>query len=61
MKTILNLEGVKTLTKKEQTIINGAAGIRSCHMKNGRCCQKEGSVGIICDAGRCTMWGCLWF
>lgn len=63
MKTILNLEGIKTLSKEEQTNINGSAFRRgSCYEKGGLCCEStDGPRGDFCDAGYCGTWGCVFY
>ncbi len=62
MKTILNLKGVKTLSKEEQTGINGSARNTGCTQRGGQCCVNTGGPrGVFCDAGRCTRWGCVWY
>ncbi|WP_378187930.1 hypothetical protein ACE939_05915 [Aquimarina sp. W85] len=60
MKTILNLDGVKNLSKKEQRQVFGAARSR-CWQRGAQCCVSTAS-GDFCDAGRCNSNGyCLYY
>ncbi len=53
MKTILNLKGVKNLTKKEQQEISGAnASNRPWCGGRNLCCMYIGPR-LFCDSGRC--------
>ncbi|MDY8136757.1 hypothetical protein [Aquimarina sp. 2201CG5-10] len=61
MKSILNLEGAKKISKTEQTNILGGAGFNGCYEEGSRCCEHTGGPrGVFCDAGYCTRWGCVW-
>ncbi|GAA4273772.1 hypothetical protein U6A24_02455 [Aquimarina gracilis] len=63
MKSILDLKGVKNLSKKEQQNIAGAAGY-GCIQRGRKCCNQNPG-GEFCAIGRCTgvggNGGCLFF
>ncbi len=63
MKIILNLDGVKTLGKEEQSKISGAR--RYACTQRGRMCCEHAPGGPFCDAGICIgiggSGGCLWY
>ncbi len=60
MKSILNLKGVISLTKKDQVKILGSA--RSvCYQSGFRCCVGT-PHGDLCDAGVCNSNGyCVYY
>ncbi len=63
MKRILNVTGVKTLSKQEQGKISGA-GCCGCVQRGRNCCNLNPG-GEFCAPGRCTgiggSGGCLFF
>ncbi len=62
MKTILNLTGVKPITNKEQTHINGSSHSSACYQRENHCCQPTGGPrGDFYDAGNCRIWGCVFY
>lgn len=65
LKNILKLNGVQKLNKTEQKSLHGGRnGNGRCFRKNGLCCDTSrpaGPGGILCEPGRCTTFGCLWY
>lgn len=59
MKSVLNLKGVKSLSKKEQGQVFGAARSR-CWQSGSQCCVST-SHGEFCEAGRCNNGYCLYY
>ncbi|MDY8135672.1 hypothetical protein [Aquimarina sp. 2201CG5-10] len=63
MKTILNLNGIKTIGKEEQSKISGASRY-GCEQRGWQCCE-PGPHGDNCGVGECTGHGsfsaCLWY
>ncbi|TSE11440.1 hypothetical protein [Aquimarina algiphila] len=59
----MNLDGIKTLSKEEQSKISGAARY-ACEQRGIFCCELAPGAAI-CDAGRCIgiggSGGCLWY
>ncbi|MDH7444036.1 hypothetical protein [Aquimarina sp. 2201CG14-23] len=55
MKKILDLTGVKTLSKGEQRSIKGAMTSITCCGSNR--CRISFPGGSFCEPGRCNPWG----
>ncbi len=68
MKKLMNLNGAKKLSKKEQKSINGGVN-GPCYQQSGSiCCQTYPSGFVLCDAGKCNYspfggpaYGCFWY
>ncbi len=64
MKNILNLKGIKTLSKKEQKEVTGSIRRYPC-TQMGRICCSNSPGGGICDFGVCVGFagsgGCIWY
>ncbi len=62
MKNILNLEGVKKLTKKEQERLSGGRdSFPYCNLSDqSRCCVRRGGREY-CDYGQCDGYRCLYW
>ncbi|TSE11501.1 MULTISPECIES: hypothetical protein [Aquimarina] len=61
LKSILNLNNVKTLSKQQQEEVKGAAFVRPTCSQNGSQCTQSDQYGIYTDYGRCQRSGiCFW-
>lgn len=62
MKKILELKGIKELTKKDQKQITGSTGRRFVYCgPPGQCCMTFLGGPTICDFGYCQPNGtCIW-
>lgn len=60
MKNLKNLNGLKVLSKKELSEINGAIGRPYCKGRK-QCCIRIGNGMEFCDYGYCQSNGnCVW-
>lgn len=61
MKNIINLQGIQTLSKKEQSNIYAASRLFSFCTQRGRICCQDGE----CELGQCNTAGgssfCIWY